>query len=382
MTDAALADSGPAPEAPVGAAINENAPAPSSPLGSQIPPDARAENQPKPEPRSITDSIDRAFERSAKDQAEKAAAKAEPKTEAKAPEPKPEAKEPLARGEGGKFAPKDPAPAAAKPAEPVKPSHTAEDAPARFTDTAKAKWHATDPEIRGETLRMHKELTEGFQKYKAAAERDGALNEFHEMAKASGKELPNVVREYVNMENKLRHDLVGGLEDICQRVGVSLRDVAAHVLNQTPDQQASAQDTTIRELRQELAGLKQQLGGVTQTIEQQREQHSLTEVQNFRAAHPRFDELADAIVEEMKHGYDLPTAYSRAERLNPATTAPAKEEEPAASSAAVQDPPPVQPDKGEKSINGAPSSGSSPGGKKRAAIPLDQALENAFRRVG
>lgn len=379
MTDAALADSGPAPDVPAGAPINENAPSPSSPLGSQIPEQARAENQPKTEPRSINDSIDRAFAKSAAKEAEKAA-KPEAKVETK-PEPKAEPKELPTRGEGGKFAAKD-APAAPKPAEPVKPSHTAEDAPARFTDTAKAKWAAADPEIRGETLRMQKELTDGFQKYKAAAERDGTLNEFHEMAKASGKELHGVVREYVNMENLLRSNPEAGLERILDRIGLTPRQYAEHILNKTPDQQASQQDATIRELRAELAAIRQEVGGVTKTIEQQRQDATLTEVNKFAADHPRFEELADAISEELKHGYSLSEAYSRAERLNPAPAGTAKEDPPAASSAAVQDPPPVQPDKGQKSINGAPSSGSSPSGKKRVALSIDESLSRAFGRAG
>ena len=391
MTDAAVvADSSPAPDAAplAGAPINEHAPVPNSPLGSQIPPDARAENQPKAEPRSINDSIDRAFARSEAKEAEKAAAqegKPAPKAEVK-PEPKPTPD----RGEGGKFVAKTPAAdaraadqtptPAAKPAEPVKPSHTAEDAPARFTETAKAKWHTADPEIRGEVLRMHKELTDGFQKYKTAAERDGTLNEFHEMAAKQGTDVKTALTRYVNIDNLLRQDFVKGIEEICNNKGVSHRDLAAHVLNQSPDKQASQQDATIRELRQELAGLKQQLGGVTQTIEQQREQATLTEVKKFADEHPRFNELANDIAFFMQSGRakDLPEAYELAERLNPA---PAKAPDPAASSAAPPEPP-VQPDKGQKSINGAPSAGLTSRRKTGPAPSIDEALNRAFGQTG
>lgn len=383
MSDAAVvADSGPAPID--GAPINESPANFNSPLGSQIPPDAVAKPAEPKSPPSLDDSIDRAMAKSAAKQEGKDA----PKSDAKA-DP---VKEAPIRGEGGKFAPKEgvKAPAAdsavpadaPKPAEPVKPSHTAEDAPARFTETAKAKWAQADPEIRGETLRMQKELTEGYQKYKAAAERDSTLNDLHEMAKASGKELGSVVREYVNMESQLRENPIVGLDTICQRLGFSLRDVAAHVLNQTPDQNASQQDAIIRELKQELAGLKQQVGGVTQTIQQQREQSTLAEINKFAADNPRFEELADDIAFFMKSGRakDLPEAYQLAERLNPDPNSQAKDEPPAASSAAPA--PSVQPDKGLKSINGAPSSGSTPAGKKRVAKSLDDALDVAFGRAG
>lgn len=388
MTDAAVvADSGPAPDAAPasGAVINENAPGFTNPLGSQIPPDAQTKPAEPAKPASLDDSIDRAIAKSAEKQAQTA----------KAPEPKADAKaEPKAapeRGDGGKFVAKTPAadaPAAGntqppKPAEPAKASFTASEAPQRFSDDAKKEWATAPESVRRETERAIKELTDGFQKYKGAAERDQTLNEFHEMAKSAGKELSGVVREYVNMENKLRTDLLGGLDTICQRMGVSLRDVAAHVMGQKPEEQASQQDATIRELRQELAGLKQQLGGVTQTIEQQREQATLTEINKFAADHPRFEELADDIAFFMKTGRakDLPEAYDMAERLNPASAGQAKETAPAASSAAPPEPP-VQPDKGTKSINGAPSAGSSPAAKKRVTRSLDEALDRAFGQAG
>lgn len=385
MSDAAVsADSGSAPIE--GAPINESPANFNSPLGSQVPPDAVAKPAEPKAPPSLDDSIDRAMAKSAAKQEGKEPPKADVKTEQVAKEP---AKTEQPR-ENGRFA-KDPAKAPVesqkptdtpKPAEQVKPSHTAEDAPARFTETAKAKWHGADPEIRGEVLRMQRELTDGYQKYKEAAERDASLNDLHEMAKASGKELGGVVREYVNMENALRKDPIAGLDTICQRLGFSLRDVAAHVLNQTPDQNASQQDAVIRELRNELAGLKEQLGGVTETFQKQREQSTLSEINKFASENPRFEELADDIAFFMKSGRakDLPEAYQLAERLNPAPASQAKDELPAASSA---DPAlTVQTDKGLKSINGAPSSGSSPAAKKRVAKSLDDALEAAFGRAG
>ena len=383
MTDAAvIADPGSAPDVPAGAVINENTPSHNEPLGSQAP-DERPSAEPA-KPVSLDDSIDRAMakaEAKAKP-VDKPAVKPEAKVDAK-PEPKPEAKPAPERGEGGKFVAKDAQPGADPKPEPAKASFTASEAPSRFSDDAKKEWATAPESVRKETERAIKELTDGFQKYKQSAERDQALTEFHDMAKASGKELHGVVREYVNMENRLRTDLVGGLEDICQRVGVSLRDVAAHVMGQKPEEQASQQDAVIRSLRQELADLKQQVGGVTQTIQQQREQATLTEVTKFAADHPRFDELADDIAFFMKSGRakDLPEAYQLAERLNPAPATQAKDDALAASSA-VQDPPPAQPDKGTKSINGAPSPGSTPAAKKRVAKSLDDSLNTAFSRVG
>jgi len=384
MTDAAVAaEPAPVHEAP----ISETPANFTQPLGSQAP---ETHDAPEPaKPASLEDSIDRAIAKSAAKQAEikepKVDAKAEPKEPVKAEQPR----------ENGKFAPKDgvkapvadPAVAvgAAKPAEAVKPSHTAEDAPARFTETAKAKWAAADPEIRGETLRMQKELTDGYQKHKAAAERDASLAEFHEMAQKSGTDVKTALSKYTALESLLRQDPIKGLNEVCNNMGLSLRDVAAHIMGQSPDQQASQSDATIRELKQELASLKEQVGGVTQTFEEQRKQSTLTEINAFasKPEHARFDELADDIAFFMQSGRakDLPEAYELAERLNPA---PVQAADPiAASSAAQVIDPPVHPDKGQRSINGAPSSGSKPpAGKKRASQSLDEALDRAFGAVG
>lgn len=379
MSDVAGAAPAAADSAPVaeGAPITEGANL-TAPLGSQIPAEAQAKPEAKSEPKSIDDSIDRAMAKSAAASKEKPVEAKEP---AKAEQPR----------ENGKFVAKEakppvaesaPAAAAPKVVEAPKPSHTAEDAPARFTETAKAKWASADPEIRGEVLRMHKELTQGYEKHKAAAERDSTLNEFHEMAKRSGKELPNVVREYVNMENHLRQDLVGGLDLICQRMGVSIRDVAAHVMGQTPDQNASKQDATIRELKAEIADLKGQVGNVSKTFQQQQATAVHSEVQEWAKDKPLFEVLAPHIADHMRESgnTNLDDAYQAVLQKHPqlaALSAPKPE-----ASAAPAPAPAVQPDKGQKSINGAPSSGSSPAAKKRAARSLDDALDHAFGSLG
>ncbi len=407
MTDAAvIADSPSVPEVEGGAAINENAAAPNSPLGSQIPPDAQAK-EPKAPP-SLDDSIDRAMAKSAEKQAAPKDAKPDVKAEPVAKEPV-KAEQPR---ENGKFASKDAfketvksegmvevGRAEAKP-EGVKPSHTAEDAPARFTETAKAKWASADPELRGEVRRMEKELTEGYQKHREKAEKWDSIGEFDEMATKSGTTVKEALSRYVNLENKIRGDLLGGLDEVISNATqgkASLRDVAAHIMGQTPDQQASQADATIRELKQHNASLEERLSRIEGGFKQQQEHSTLTEINRFASEHPRFDELSADIAFFMSEtpifdaqrniigmnpprAKDLPEAYQLAERLNPAP-AKAAEEPLAASSAAAIDPP-VHPDKGQKSINGAPSAGlTSPRGK-RASQSIDEALNRAFSSVG
>lgn len=378
----ATAESIPAP-AETGAPISDGASL-TQPLGSQIP----AAAQTKEAPPSIDDSIDRAMAKSEERAVAKAAGDKKP---ADKPTPKEQVKAEQPR-ESGKFAAHEPAREPPKEAAPIalktaavaaKPSYTAGEPPKRFSEDAKAEWASLPEKSRGEISRMERELTQGYEKHRANSEAYESYRELDDIAKSHGKNGAEVFREYYNMENLLRKDLVGGLDEVCSRMGYSLRDVAAHVLSRTPDQTASQQDATIRELRANIQRLEQQIGGVTTTIQEQQQSATLQEVTKFAQDNPRFEELADDIAFFMKSGRakDLSEAYELAERLNPAPRAPKIEE--GASSAPTQTPDrSVQTDKGQKSINGAPTAGSSPAGKKRVALSLDESLDRAFGRAG
>ncbi|XUM19757.1 hypothetical protein ACRAVF_19010 [Bradyrhizobium oligotrophicum S58] len=321
---------------------------------------------------------------------------------------------PVARGEDGKFVstkpaePAEPAKdaaaakAAAKAAEPVpavkdaptaakepaKPSFTAEPPPARFSAAAKEKWAEAPDEVRAEVTRAVTELTKGFEKHREAAARDSELAEFHEMATKGGTTVKQALSAYVNMENVLRSDPIKGFELICQNAGLSLRDLAGKILNQTPEESASKADATIAELRAKIDRLEKGFGSIEQR-EHQAKTESITEiVAKFAAdpAHSRFDELSEDIKFFLESGKtkDLAEAYRLAERLNPAPAAPVAKaadpiSEPASSAAPVIAsivPAPAHTDRGQKSIAGAPTAGSDPARKQRSS-----SVQEAIRRA-
>jgi hypothetical protein len=314
--------------------------------------------------------------------------KAEAKLEAKAAEQKvdpkdakPEVKiEPKPRDETtGKFASKE----AAKPVEAATPVDTklASEPPARFSDDAKAIWKDTPEPIRRESERAIRELTQGIEKHRVEAEtlrqERVRIEPFHEMAKQAGTTVEAALKSYTDLDKLLHTDKLKGIEAVLERVGVSPRDYAAHILNQAPDQQASQSDATIRELKQQIQALTEQVGGVTQTFQQQREQSTLQEITAFAEKNTRFDELADDIAFFMKTGRasNLSEAYGMAERLNPA---PQRE---------IPQTAPVIPatdaeahTRGTKSITGAPPAGSSLAAKKPSSSVRD-ALKNAMARA-
>jgi hypothetical protein len=289
-------------------------------------------------------------------------------------EPKPVAK----RTPDGKFAKADEADIGEKP-DADKPAATAfPDPPTRFSADAKAAWATAPDPVKAEVHRAIRELEQGHEKYKASAQAYEDIKEYDALAKQTGTTLKAALSNYVGIDALLRKDPIAGLERICGNLKLSLRDVAAHVMGQKPDEMASKHERTIAELRQTVQQLQRQVGGVTKSIEQQRSEAIVQNVATFAASHPRFDELSEAIHQEIGHGYDLATAYERAERLNPA---------PAAARPATKEIPAEKPDiaaqtrKGSLSVHGAPRSGSDPANRKPPSS-AQESIERAFAQLG
>jgi hypothetical protein len=174
--------------------------------------------------------------------------------------------------------------------------------------------------------------------------------------------------------------VIGGLDTIInnlnlttrdgQRIG--LRDIAYHVLSQSPEQlkqiqQGNAQTATSHQLgalHQEITGLKSAL---YQMHNAQQFTYTRSAVDQFAEQNPRFDELGDLIEQELKLGFDLQTAYRRAELLRPSQRRGSN--------------PPSTPAQ-TRSISGAPETGPSNGparGDKK--IGRRDAIQSAIRRV-
>lgn len=283
------------------------------------------------------------------------------------------------RAPDGKFASTEPVKAEGE--EPAPRQTNFPDPPKRFSEDAKAAWNEAPEPVRAEVHRATKEMEAGLAKYKGDAEAFSELKEFADLAKSQGTTLKDAMRNYVGMENMLRKDPIAGLQQIAQNLGIPLRDIAAHIVGQKPDQVASQHERIISELKQTVQQLQQQIGGVTKTIDQQREQSASQTVAQFASSpgHERFEELATDIkfFLETKRASDLDEAYTLADRLNPGPARPAT---PAIS-------PTIKPDtaaqtrKGSLSVNGAPSSGSDPATRKPPSS-AQESVKRAFAQLG
>ena len=133
-------------------------------------------------------------------------------------------------------------------------------------------------------------------------------------------------------------------------------------------QQAAGQQ--IGALHQEIEGLKSALH---QMHTRQQFVYTRSQVDQFADSHPRFDELGTLIKQELELGFDLETAYRRAERLQPATHA-AQTGTPAAQTRAPAD----------RSISGSPGgvNGSNPSPRRNEKpVGRREAISNAIKHV-
>jgi hypothetical protein len=309
------------------------------------------------------------------------------------------------RGERGQFAPRQPAEVkdeqrpelanAGQPGQPGQqpranplPDHAPyREPPPRFSEPGKAEWAAAPESVRADVYRMHREFDGAYQQYRGAAEAFMPVAKYHAMAQAHGTTLEKALESYTGIEMKLRADPVAGLDNIVYNLGLTdpetgrrlnLRDIAYHVLSQTPEQlkqlqqgnQQSAAQQQIGALHREVTGLK---GALHQLHTAQQFHYTRSQVDQFADQHPRFDELGPLIENELKLGFDLETAYRRAELLHPATHAAQTR------TASAQTRPPNI----DRSISGAPEAGPSNGQSRPKGPPPSrrEAVQNAIRRV-
>lgn len=303
------------------------------------------------------------------------------------------------RGEHGHFAPRQQdghaqarpgAPNAAQPQQqPMRqlPPHAPFAAPpVRMDERARRDWVDTPESVRGNIHRIQGEFAKAYQFYKNDYEAFKPIKHFHKMAQDAGTDLKTALTNFVGIEQKLRKDPIAGLDQIVYNLDltdpqtgkrIDLRDIAYTVLSQTPEQLKSTQMGNVQAAAQhQIGALHQEVRGLKDTLQQMHTQQQFTytrsAVDQFAISHPRLDELGDLIEQELKLGFDLNTAYRRAELLRPATHAAQTR------TASAQTRPT------DRSIHGspdvAPSNGASRRTQKPSGSPRD-ALQNAINRV-
>jgi len=271
------------------------------------------------------------------------------------------------------------------------PAATKFTAPDRFSPDAKAAWETAPEPVKAEVHRAIRELEQGHQKYKADAEAFGEIREYHDLAQKHGTSVKDALSRYTGLERRLAsadgNIKAQAVAEVLQYAGLTPQAYAAYVTGRPANQVQAQNDATVAALRQEIAGLKQQIGGVTTTIQDQRNSALMTDIAKFAETHERFDELSESIAKLITSGMaaDLNEAYSMADRLNPGSAANtgAKTTSPARADLGLGNTDDLQAQtlKGSKSVAGAPSSGSDPVKKGKPSSSIRESLKRAQEQV-
>ena len=409
MSDVAIAPSAPAPAAapaPASTPATE-VPVNTSPVSTPTPVGPQAPDKPPGEASSRRDSIQKAFAKARQDNppkpreakmgdnnppepTERINLKRRPDDQPKGDVPSRQ------RGEHGHFAPR--AQTDATPASVTKPDATRSqpasihpqlpaDAPyreplPRMDEHAKAAWAATPEPIRGAVHRMNQEFTRAYHRYKPDIDVMNTIRPFVEMAAQQGTTLERALNNYVQMEQKLRQDPLGGLDVIVHNLNLradngqklTFADICYAYLSQSPEQQALLKgQNTSQAQAQQIGQLHSMVSTLATGIQRMQYQQQFTQTRSaldrYAEAHPRFDELGDLIEHEIKLGFSLDDAYRRAELLRPATHAAQTR------SASAQTRPTG------KSISGAPAGPLNGAGRPKAPVSRRDAIANAIKQA-
>lgn len=249
----------------------------------------------------------------------------------------------------------------------------------------------------GELASMEVELGEKRQFHES-------LRQYDEMAKAAGIPIAEAMDRYVSMDKKLAQNFGQGLAEIAgsfgknptvavaefmRAAGVQPQDLAAYLQGQPAQpQQPQAQQPQQRQPDPTAQAALQRVQQLEQMLQQQQVEARHAKVETdiiapFRAANPRYDELAGDIAFFLNSGKvptslspveKLEVAFDMAERINPPpiTTKPVSAE-PAGKPAS---------DAGKKSVRGAPATGISTEADFDNVTDLRDLLRKEARKLG
>ena len=276
------------------------------------------------------------------------------------------------------------------------------DAPDRFKAEAKAEWANTPDVVKDEVVRMRTELEAGFEKYRAGAERYEQLRQLDEYVaqNSSEKDMGKLLTNYMNFERWMRSDFNSALDALFEKAGVSPLDYAERVLEAAINGDAQGNGTQPQAQHDPMLDqVNQKLDLLMEDRQQRAESEQNQQIagiidrfiagdpQNNVPPHPRYKELEGDIEKLLTSGLasTLEEAYDKADRMKPATDG-ASFSDPFSQTEAAPAPrpdpdPQAQTERGQKSISGAPSSGSNPSSRKPSKS-IREALTRAVDQVG
>jgi len=396
-----MGDSAPPPPPTTEVTIPDQTPSGANGEVGQQAPDKSPEQRAHERNAARRASVEKAFAKARENaEAKEASESSESKTpDAKAKAPEINA-EPRNRGDGGRFVSTQPAASevnakAGQPAEQPKHAPLAEDAPyrdppPRFSEVAKKEWAAVPESVRGAIYTAHQEMQNGIRHYQQQAAAFNSVRDYHEMAQRQGGSLRDALDNYWGIEQKLRGDLLGGVDLIINNLKLpgpngqryNVYDFARDVLQLSPEQhRLTQQQNAVQANNIRLQQIDKRMESIAAGFQQMQYRQNFTwtrsQIDQFADKHPGFDDRIDVIKQELEHGYPLDEAYRRAIRLRPLNGNGATRAAQTRDTSAQ-----TRPEEIDRSISGAPNgSMSTSRDTPKKKVSSREALLNAARRI-
>ncbi|KXV72200.1 hypothetical protein AD952_05670 [Acetobacter cerevisiae] len=259
-------------------------------------------------------------------------------------------------------------------------------APKRFLPKAKETWANTPNSVKAEVVRLERDYDELSQRSSENEKYRENLKVFEDFTSKHGVPLQDALKLYTDIDRLLSQNPVQAVADILGRIGMKPEQYAQMVMQNSPQYQAQ-----MLVPRQQAQPQQPQVSPREQELQQQlaREQAARVNAEviaPFAAAHPRFQELQETVVQFLNSGMipnnlapaaRLEAAYDMAERLAPRSV-PTAQEAPATQANAQT----ANPRAGKLQIKGAPSSGNTKSPVARGKMSRKAAIEAAMERAG
>ena len=207
---------------------------------------------------------------------------------------------------------------AAPEIEPEKPAEETPEirtAPQSWKKEMHEAWTALTPEMQDQIELRETQMKEGLEKDRGDANLGKIMRDtmapYSDLLKQQNVDEPTMIRNMMNAHYKLS---TASPEEKTQ-----LFNQLAESYGINPTGETTQVDPVIKQLQDELNGIKSNLNQKDQATLQEARTRVESEVEAFASEHPMFDELSDDMLPYLNAGFSLTDAYEKATWANPVT---------------------------------------------------------------
>lgn len=211
------------------------------------------------------------------------------------------------------------APDASSPTELAPAAVVADPAPKSWPKEMHEHWGKTPKEVQTYWQTREKQMLEGLDQYKGAAQYGKALNDvlspYHSLLQSKGLDAPRAVADMMQAYTALTQGTPDQRSEAYARIGKNLG------ITSTQAGEPVQIDPHVKALQDQFNQMQSVLTAQQEATYTAAKGKAMQEVEAFASnpANVHFNDLQDDILRELQAGHDLPTAYKRAVRANDVT---------------------------------------------------------------